>query len=88
MQKESPPSGSIIIGNKPLLSWGRHRRKGNAIRSIIIIIANWIFGKKLLWYCIQYKTISVQESELENIVCKMANILSRPQCVDKGVQWL
>ena len=35
--KRNPPSGSIMIGNKPLLTWGCHRRKRNAIRPIIIL---------------------------------------------------
>ena len=38
MQKSKLRSGSIMIGRKPLFTIGRHRRKRNAIRPIIIII--------------------------------------------------
>ena len=34
------------------------------------------------------QTFSIQENALENVVCEMAPILSRPQCVDYlGVVW-
>ena len=47
--KESPQSGSIIIGSKPLLTWGRHRRKRKAIRSIIIIVPVEYVSTKYLY---------------------------------------
>ena len=36
--KRKPPSGSIMIGSKPLFTWGHHRRKTNAIGPIIIYV--------------------------------------------------
>ena len=34
------------------------------------------------------KTIFIEENEFENVVCKMATILSGPQCVNENTQWL
>ena len=47
--------------------------------SVLIIIAN-LFK----WHLDENKAIFIQESILENVVCKMAAILSRPQSVKTG----
>ena len=36
---------------------------------------------KLQWNFIRNSNISIQQNALENVVCEMASILSRPQCV-------
>ena len=45
--KRKPPSGSMMIGSKPLLTRSRHRCKRNAFRPIYIIITKNI--RYLLW---------------------------------------
>ena len=44
-------------------------------------IVNWTLGKKLQWDLNQNLNILIQENGLENVVWKMAAILSWPQCV-------
>ena len=44
-------------------------------------IVNWILGNKLQWNFNRNSNIFIQENALENVVCEMASILSRPQCV-------
>ena len=38
-------------------------------------------GNKLQWNFNRYSSIFIQEKAFENVVCEMASILSRPQCV-------
>ena len=40
-------------------------------------------GNKLQWNFNRNSNIFVQENSFENVVCKMAPILSLPQCVNK-----
>ena len=42
---------------------------------------SWIFGNKFQWNLGRKLYIFVQENAFENVVWKMAAILSRPQCV-------
>ena len=42
---------------------------------------NWTIGSKLQWNCNRYSYIFIQENAFENVVCEMASILSRSQCV-------
>ena len=44
-------------------------------------IVNWNLKNKLHWNCNRNSNIFVQENPLEDVVCEMASILSRPQCV-------
>ena len=44
-------------------------------------IVNWTLGNKLQWNFNGNSYIFIQENALENVVCEMASILSRPQCV-------
>ena len=44
-------------------------------------IVNWTLRNKVQWNCKQNSCIFIQENACENVVWKMAAILSRPQCV-------
>ena len=44
-------------------------------------IVNWTLTNKLQWNFNPYSNIFIQENAFENVVCEMASILSRPQCV-------
>ena len=48
-------------------------------------IVNWILRNKLQWYFNRNSDIFIQENALENVVCEMASILSRPQCVKSPI---
>ena len=50
-------------------------------------IANWTLRNKLQWHFDRNSSIFVQENAFEGIVCEMAAILFRPQCVDNNSQW-
>ena len=43
---------------------------------------NWTIRNKLQWNFNGNSNIFIQENALENVVCEMASILSRPQCVN------
>ena len=45
------------------------------------IIVNWTLANIFLWKFNQYTTIFIEENARETVVCEMASILSRPQCV-------
>ena len=45
------------------------------------IIVNWKLMNKLQWNLKRNSYIFIQENAFENIVCEMAAIFSRPQCV-------
>ena len=47
-------------------------------------IVNWTLRNKLQWNFNRYSDIFSQENAFENVVCEMASILSRPQCVNDG----
>ena len=47
----------------------------------IASIINWTPRNKLQWNFNRNSYIFIQENAHENVVCKMASILSRPQCV-------
>ena len=46
------------------------------------IIVNWTLRNKLQWNFNRNSNIFIQENALEHVVCEMASILSRPQCVN------
>ena len=46
-------------------------------------IVNWTLRNKVQWNRKQNSCIFIQENALENVVWKMAAILSRPQCVKR-----
>ena len=48
-------------------------------------IVNWIRRNKFPWNFNRYSNIFIQENAFENVVCEMASILSRPQCVNTSV---
>ena len=48
---------------------------------------HWTLGNKLQWNFNRNSNIFIQENALQNVVCEMASILSRPQCV-KGFRML
>ena len=43
----------------------------------------WTLRNKLQWKFNRNSNIFIQENALENVVCEMASILSRPQCVNR-----
>ena len=45
-------------------------------------IVNWTLGIKFQWNLNQNQYIFIQENAFENVVCEMAPISSRPQCVN------
>ena len=49
----------------------------------MIYIVNWILRNKLKWKYNRHSSISIHENAIESVVCKMAAILSRPQCVNE-----
>ena len=76
----SPPSAAymhqwIESVLAQIMSWGT-----NLNQSWVII--NWILGNKLQWNFNQNTKLFIDKSASENIVCKMASTLSRPQCVN------
>ena len=44
-------------------------------------IVNWTLRNKFQWNFNRNSNIFIQENALENVICEMASILSRPQCV-------
>ena len=44
-------------------------------------IVNWTLGNKVQWNFKQNSNIFIQENALEDVICEMASILSRPQWV-------
>ena len=46
----------------------------------------WFNGKVVSWFY-RNSNIFIQENALENVVCEMASILSRPQCVELVHHW-
>ena len=52
-------------------------------------IVNWTLRNKLHWNFNRNSNIFIQENALEDVVCEMASILSRPQCVKRfGSGWV
>ena len=49
-------------------------------------IVNWTLRNKLQWDFNQNSYIFIQEKVFENVVCEIAAILSRPQCVDCSIR--
>ena len=68
-----------IIGSDNGLSPGRRQAIIWTNAGILLI---WPHMKKFWWNCNQNWSIFIQENALENVVCEMASILSRPQCVN------
>ena len=48
-------------------------------------IINWTLRNKLQWNFNRNSNIFIHENALENVVCEMASILSRPKCVNRIV---
>ena len=71
-----------IIGSDNGLSPGRRQA---IIWTKCWNIANLTLMNKFQWYFYQNSIIFIPENELENVVCEMASILSRPQCVNNSV---
>ena len=45
-------------------------------------IVNWTHRNKLQWNFNRNKNNFIEENSLENVICEMASILSRPECVN------
>ena len=67
-----------IIGSDNGLMPGRGQAIIWANAGILLI---WTLGNKLKWNLNQNSYIFIQENAFENVVWRMAAILSRPQCV-------
>ena len=67
-----------IIGSDNGLSPGRRQA---IIQNQCWNIVNWTLRNKLQWNFNRNSIIFIQENALQNVVCEMASILSRPQCV-------
>ena len=50
-------------------------------------IVNWMLRIEFQWNINRNSNIFIQENALENVVCEMASILCRPQCV-KDTLWM
>ena len=76
-----------IIWQCILTHWGRvtHLCVGNltVIGSDCWIIVNWTLRNKFQWNLNRNSNIFIQENAFESVVCEMAAILSRPQCVKR-----
>ena len=68
-----------IIGSDNGLSPGRRQAIIWTNAGILLI---WTFRNKLQWNFKRYSDIFVEENAFENVIWKMAAILSRPQCVN------
>ena len=76
-------------GNRGLTHWGRVTHicvseLGGAkplSEKKCWIIVHWTLRNKLQWNLNRNSNIFIQENALEHVVCEMASILSRPQCV-------
>ena len=51
------------------------------------LIVNWTLRNKLQWNLNRNSIIFIQEIAFECVVCEMAAILSRPQCVKERASW-
>ena len=60
-----------------LVSWSAPSHYLNQCWNIV----NWTLGNKLQWNLNRNTNIFIQENAFESVVCQMAAILSRPQCV-------
>ena len=58
-----------------------------ALSEPVLEIVNWAIGKKLKWKCNRGVCIFILENEFENVVWKMAAILSQSQFVKIRVVW-
>ena len=72
-------SKQAIIGSENGLSPGRCQVIIWTCAGLLVI---WTFGNKLQWNLNKNLYIFIQENAFENVVWKMAAILSRPQCVE------
>ena len=66
-----------IIGLEWLVAWWARSHYLNQCWNIV----KWNCRNKLQWNLQQNSHIFIQENAFENIVCKMAAILSQPQCI-------
>ena len=69
-----------IIGSDNGLSPGRRQA---IIWTSAGILLFWTLGNKLQWNFNRNSNIFIHENAFENVVCEMASILSRLQCVKK-----
>ena len=71
---------TIIVSDKRLSAWSAPSHYLNQCWNIV----NWTLRNKLQWNFNWNSNIFIQENALENVVCEMASILSRPQCVNSS----
>ena len=68
-----------IIGSDNDLSPGRRHYVNQCW-----IIVNWALANIFQWKFNQNTTLFIEENAHENVVCEMASILPRPQCVNES----
>ena len=73
-----------IIGSDNGLVPGRRQASIWANDGILLI--GTLLRNKFQWNFNRNSYIFIQENEFENVICEMAAILSRPQCVN--LEWL
>ena len=77
---------TIIGSDNSLSSWTAPSHYQNQCW----IIVNWTLTKELQWNFNRNSNILIQENAFESVVCEVASILSRPQCVNarqETYQW-
>ena len=74
-------SNLTIIGSDNSLLWKSHYLVESHYLNQCWDIVNWTIRNKFQWNFIRNSFIFIQENAFENVVCKTAAILSRPQCV-------
>ena len=68
---------TIIGSDNGFFAWSAPSHYLNQCSNIV----NWALWNKLPWQFNLNSNISIQEKSIESVVCKMAAILSRPQCI-------
>ena len=70
----------ICVGNLTIIgSDNETKHYLNECRNIV----NWTLRNKVQWNFNRNSNIFIQENAFQNVVCEMASILSRPQCVSQ-----
>ena len=72
----------ICVGNLTIIGSDNGLSPGRRQAIICTNIINWTLGNKFQWNFSRNYNIFIQEKVFESVVCKMAAILTRPQCVN------
>ena len=69
--------GKLTIIGSALVAWTAPSHYLNQCSNIV----DWTLRNKLQWNLCRNSNIFIQENTFESVVCEVASILSRPQCV-------